>query len=490
MGKYKSYIFLGITLFILVLLFSIQSHGTELISKFFGPITALYFGVIALLGVMQIIDNPYVLNAWNPYYALMIFVENHWIGFLLMGSVVLAVTGAEALYADMGHFGRKPIQLAWTWYVLPCLVLNYLGQGALLLSNPEAIKDPFYLLVPKWALYPMVALVTCATVIASQAMISGVFSVTQQAIQLGFMPRLAILHTSHKHMGQIYLPKLNTCLAIGVMILVVTFQSSTNMASAYGIAVTGTMLMTSLLSFVIVRYKWKKSLIKTCLIVSPLIFIDFVLFSATLMKLFHSVGAWVPLLVGVAIFTLMMTWKQGRELVRQHLHRKDKLTNFLKETNFDELVRVSGTAIYMVRNRDYAPHALVSNIKYSKVMHENVLLVSVQTDDVPRVPEKDRLEIAELGNGIFLVTISYGFMQQPHIPRALAHLKYDGMTEEALKEAPYYLSRERIVATPGRGMWLWRERLYAVMQRNAADASAFFALPEHHVVEIGTPVKI
>jgi KUP system potassium uptake protein len=479
-----------ITLAVLVALFSIQSHGTDLISKFFGPVTVVYFGAIGLLGLVKIIENPDILNAINPYYGLMIFVENHWIGFLLLGSVVLAVTGAEALYADMGHFGRKPIQLAWTWYVLPCLALNYLGQGALLLMDPTAIKDPFYLLVPKWALYPMVGLATAATVIASQAMISGVFSVTQQAIQLGFMPRLAILHTSHKHIGQIYLPKLNICLAIGVMILVVVFQSSTKLASAYGIAVTGTMLMTSLLSFFIVRYKWKKPLWQSLLIISPFVLIDGALFSSTLMKLFHGIGAWVPLMVGTGIFTLMMTWKQGRELVRQHLHRKDKLAVFLKDTDFDSLVRVGGTAIYMVRNKDYAPHALVSNLKYTKTMHERVLLVSVQTEDIPRVTEKDRIDIADLGNGIYLVTLNYGFMQQPNVPRALAHLKYDGISEDDLKEAPYYLSRERIVATPGKGMWLWRERLYAVMQKNAADASAFFGLPDSHVVEIGTPVRI
>ena len=478
-----------ISIVILVLLFGVQSHGTGLIGKFFGPVTVIYFGVIALLGLNQIVQNPDVLRAFSPVYALHIFTENHWVGFLLLGSVVLAVTGAEALYADMGHFGRKPIRLAWLYYVMPCLMLNYLGQGALLLQQPEAIKNPFFLLVPEWGLYPMVALATAATVIASQAMISGVFSVTQQAIQLNFMPRFEILHTSSQHMGQIYLPRLNVIMAIAVMIFVLWFHSSSNMAAAYGIAVTGTMLMTSLLSFVIVRHKWKRSLWVSLLVVSPLLLIDIGLFSSTLMKLTHGFGAWVPLLVGIGVFTIMLTWKQGRALVRYHLYGKDKLINFVKLLDDKKTHRIPGVAIYMARDLEHTPRALVTNARHMKALHEHLLLICVKTQEVPRVPESERMEIIDMGKNIHCVTLYYGFMQQPNVPHALHHIREHGLNV-SLKEAPYFLSRERVVATPGEGLWLWREKLYALMHRNASDASVFFHLPAHHVVEIGTPVRI
>ncbi len=478
-----------IALVVLVILFSMQSHGTDKIGKFFGPVMVLYFLVIGILGVAQIVKNPEILQALSPHHGMLIFLNNHWIGFLLLGSVVLAVTGAEALYADMGHFGGKSIRLAWNYFVLPCLLLNYLGQGALLLSDSSTISDPFYLLAPQWAIYPMVILCTAATVIASQAMISGVFSATQQAIQLGFMPRLAILHTSSHHKGQIYLPRLNSTLAIGVMIMVLWFRNSSSMASAYGIAVTGTMLMTSLLSFVIVRYKWKKPLWLAVLCTLPFVTIDAALFSSTMMKLAHGLGAWVPLMVGLAIFTIMLTWKQGRELMRSHLHARDRLESFVSHLNSRTIKRVQGTAAYMVRDIEYAPHALVMNARHSHAVHENILIVTVNTEDVPRVPEGGRLHVREMQHGVYCVTLHYGFMQQPNVPRALSGLKGHGL-DVSLKDMPYFLSRERVVATPGEGMWLWREKLYALMQKNAADASVFFRLPNDHVVEIGTPVTI
>lgn len=478
-----------LALIILVVLFSVQSHGTTAIGRLFGPVMMVYFTVIGVLGLKQLFINPDILRAFSPHYAMMIFFDNHWLGFLLLGSVVLAVTGVEALYADMGHFGSKPIRYAWTYYVLPCLMLNYLGQGSLLLMQPEAIKDPFYLLVPKWGLYPMVALATMATVIASQAMISGVFSATQQAIQLGFVPRLTINHTSSHHKGQIYLPGLNSALAIGVMILILWFRTSSNMASAYGVAVTGTMLMTTLLSFVIVRYKWKQPLWQALLAMAPFFIIDVAFFGSTLMKLAHGFGAWVPLLVGTGIFTLMLTWQQGRALMRVHMSSRERLMNFVGHLDGRKIKRVSGSAIYMAREPELVPPALSINAKYNKVLHDHVLIVTVQTKDVPRVPEGGRLHIEEMDKHIYRVTLYYGFMQQPNVPRALQHLHEHGLNI-SLKDTPYFLSRERVVATPGDGMWLWRERLYALMQKNAADASDFFHLPQEYVVEIGLPVKI
>lgn len=477
-----------ISLVILVILFSVQSHGSGLIGRFFGPVTLVYFTTIAVLGAAQIVKHPIVLQAFSPHFAIMIFAESPWVGFLLLGSVVLAVTGAEALYADMGHFGRKPISMAWLYFVFPCLMLNYLGQGSLLLQTPTAISNPYYLLAPEWMLYPLVVLSTLATVIASQAMISGAFSVTQQAIQLGFLPRFNILHTSSSHQGQIYLPRLNFAMACGVMIFVLLFRNSSNMAAAYGIAVTGTMLMTSLLAFVVVRYKWQKPLWQALLYVTPFWLIDAALFGSSLMKLHHGIGAWVPLIIGITIFTLMLTWKQGRELMRRNLLNKDKLENFVQSLGKSKAVRVPGVAIYMARDTHYAPHGMVMNVKHNKALHEKVLVVSVKTKDVPRVPEAERVAIEDLGHGVFKVKLYYGFMQQPNVPRALHH--HIKLPDIDLKHASYFLTRERVVATPGSGMWLWREKMYVLMHRNAADASVFFSLPSQSVVEIGTPVHI
>ena len=475
---------------ILVFLFAGQQTGTDKIGKLFGPITMVWFLSLGVLGISNIIQNPVVLQAFSPYYAFKIFAENHITGFLLLGTVVLAVTGVEALYADMGHYGKKPIRYAWLYFVMPCLMLNYLGQGALILRSPDAIKDPFYLMVPEWGLYPMIALATAATVIASQAMISGAYSLTQQAILLGFTPRLKIEHTSDRHKGQIYMPSLNKAIFIGVILLVIWFRNSSNLAAAYGIAVTGTMLMTTML-IAIVSYKlWNWSLPKVCLIVLPLFIIDFSFFTATLTKLSHGIGAWIPLIMGLGVFTLMLTWYEGRAIKNKRMaHSRERIDTFIKHISARNTKRVSGTAIYMARDIDHVPLALALNYKHNKSLHERMVLIRVDTLDIPRVPEADRLHVEELDKGFVRIVISYGFMQQPSVPRALSHLEELGVDIDA-REATYVMNRERIVATPGGGMWLWRERLYSLMHRNAAEASDFYHLPASRVLEIGSPVNI
>lgn len=481
-----------ITLGIIMMLFAAQLHGTDLIGKLFGPVMILWFLVLGLLGVNQILHYPQVLQAFSPYYAMQIFLDNHWIGFLLLGTVVLAVTGVEALYADMGHFGNKPIRYAWLFFVMPCLMLNYLGQGALVLSTPEAISNPFYLLVPKWGLYPMVGLATLATVIASQAMISGAYSITQQAIQLGFLPRLKIEHTSAKQMGQIYMPNVNRFLFIGVCILVLWFHSSSALADAYGVAVTGTMLMTTLLITVVALRKWNWSLAKVMLIAVPFFLIDFAFFSATLMKLSHGIGAWVPLVLGLLIFMLMLTWHEGRVLKNRRLgHRNERITTFIKNVEGKKLARTKGTAIYMARDIEHVPLTLRMNVDHHHALHESVLLVSVESMDVPRVSESERVQVQKLNKGFWQIRIIYGFMQEPNVPRALHHIDRHMFPDEFnIKQATYFLSRERVVPTKGSGMWLWREKLYAFMHRNASEAADYFRLPAAQVMEIGSPVRI
>jgi KUP system potassium uptake protein len=479
-----------ISIGVLIVLFGFQQHGSERIGQFFGPIMCVWFISIGALGVYQIMQTPIILTAFNPLSGLHFFVVNSRVGFFLLGTVVLCVTGAEALYADMGHFGFLPIRHAWLYFVMPCLMLNYMGQGALLIHMPEAIENPFYKMLPAFGIYPMVILSTVATVIASQALISGAYSMTQQAIQLDFIPRFKITHTSSIHMGQIYMPKLNLLLFIGVVLLILWFHSSSALAGAYGIAVTGTMLITSTLAFIVAWKLWHWPLWKTLLLLVPLWLVDAAFFSATLMKLSNGIGAWIPLMLGLLIFTIMLTWYQGKIIKNKRVAQgRGRLDKFITNLDDKKIQRVNGTAIYMTRDVDHVPPALSVNLKHYKAIHEQVLLVKVDTLNVPRVPEAERMVVQQLGKGFVTISLFYGFMQQPNIPRALSHLHQFGVKTD-MKEATYFMTRVRVVATPGSGMWLWREKMYATMHRNASEASDFFHLPANRVIETGSPITI
>jgi KUP system potassium uptake protein len=476
------------SMLIILGLFLCQFFGTEKIGRYFGPITVLWFAALAAMGLHGVIQNPEVLWAFSPHHAIRLFIEEPVQAYFLLGSVVLAVTGGEALYADMGHFGRKPIARSWLVFVLPCLVLNYLGQGALVLQNPAAIENPFYLLAPSWALYPLLALATAASVIASQAMISGAFSVTQQAIHLGFLPRLTIKHTSAKQMGQIFIPRVNLYLMIGCLLLVATFKSSTHLAAAYGIAVMGTMVIVTSLALVVARVKWQWAWWRVSLAGVVFLGVDVMLFGATLAKFMH--GGWLPIVIALGLFTLMMTWYQGRKIVTKRVYdHSETINHFLNHIDWQQAQRVSGNAVYLVRNTNHVPYALSVNFKHNHMLHSQVLLVKIETRDVPHVPEKERLVVSKLEHGFIQVLIVYGFMQQPHVPKALHGLEVYGIHLEA-KETSYFLARETIISTKRRGMAPWREKLFAWMSRNAASAHSFFHLPSHRVVEIGSHMEI
>ncbi len=481
-------IILLITVTIIVFLFAFQSNGTERIGKFFGPIMVLWFAVLAVAGVHQIIQHPFVLTAFNPYHGYWFLTNHSWLSFVLLGTIVLAITGVEALYADMGHFGKRPIRLTWLGLVMPALMLNYLGQGALVLSNPATIGNPFFLLFPEWATLPMVILATAATVIASQAMISGAFSLTQQAIQLGFAPRFAIQHTSAHQIGQIYLPRLNMLMFIGVVILVLTFKTSSNLAAAYGIAVTGTILITTCLIVIVARYKWQWAWWKIVALFVPLFVIDAAFFGANLLKI--KDGGWLPLMLGAAIFILMVTWRDGQALTyRRRGQDGERLPHFLKHLKAYPVIRTEGRAAYLSRDIDHVPYALALNVKHNKVLHGQVFLVRVDILDVPRVLEHDRLQIKDMGQGVFQVIIQYGFMQEPNVPRALSLADTIGI-ELDVKTLSYFLGRETVVPTKLPGMALWRERLFAAMSHNAASAADFYNLPHNRVIEIGRQIAI
>lgn len=479
-----------ITLGILVVLFAVQQHGTDMLARFFGPVTCLWFLAIGLAGIAQIIQNPSILIAMNPLYAFDFFVDHPLVSFITLGTIVLAITGVEALYADMGHFGVRPIRIAWLAFVMPALTLNYFGQGALLLARPDAINNPFYNMVPDWGLYPMIVLATCATIIASQAMISGAFSVTQQAIQLGFMPRIKICYTSAHNIGQIYIPKLNTLLFIGVITLVLVFQSSGALAAAYGIAVTGTMTVTSMLLFVVARRTWEWSWTKIGGILVPFFIIDVAFFSSTLTKLVQSYGAWVPLVLGALISIIMLTWYEGTLLKRRRIrHGHRSMSDFILQLDGRKVRRIAGTAVYLTGDPDTTPEALEIHARHHHTLHDKIVLAHVAVLNIPHVPESARVTLDDLGKGFILVTISYGFMQSPNIPRALHALDETGYNIN-IREAPYFVNRDHVFATPGGGMWLWREKLYALMHQNAASVISYYHLPPHRVVEIGAPVSI
>ena len=477
-----------LTLVILFGLFAVQKRGTADIGKFFGPITVVWFLTIATLGVVHIANHPTILWALSPHHALGFMWHNPGITFIILGAVVLCVTGGEALYADMGHFGKKPIRLAWFSVVMPCLTLNYFGQGALLLENPEAVKNPFFMMAPEWALVPLVGLATMATVIASQALISGAFSVTKQVIQLGYLPRLQVLHTSVKDTGQIYMPFVNWGLFVAIVLAVVMFRSSSNLASAYGIAVTLDMLITTVLTFFVIRYNWKYPLL-LCIGATALFFVvDLAFFASNMRKLFD--GGWFPLMIAGAIFTLMMTWKEGRRLLNEKLKADAiDLPSFLDAVFVSPPVRVEGTAVFLTAETGTVPNALLHNLKHNKVLHANNLFVTVRNHEVPWIGMDKRLEIEALGHDCWQVMIHYGFKNDPDVPKALQHIKGRGCELDDMTTS-YFLSRDTVVPTIGRGMARWREKLFAQMHHNASGAADFLKLPNNAVVELGSKIEI
>ena len=477
-----------ITLVILLCLFLVQKRGTTGIGKFFGPITLVWFACIAVLGAMHIADRPSILLAINPLYAMSFIWNQPGITFIILGAVVLCVTGGEALYADMGHFGKKPIRLAWFAIVMPALTLNYFGQGALLLDNPAAVKNPFFMMAPDWALMPLVALATMATVIASQALITGAFSVTKQVIQLGYLPRLQVQHTSVKDTGQIYLPFVNWGLFVLIVLAVVMFRSSSNLAAAYGIAVCTDMLITTVLTFYVIRYSWNYPL-ALCIAATGFFFVvDFAFWASNLLKLFD--GGWFPLAIGGAIFTLMLTWKDGRRLLNEKL-RADAidLPSFLEAVFVSPPARVEGTAVFLTAEVGTVPNAMLHNLKHNKVLHSNNLFVTVRNHEVPWIGLSKRLEIDSLGHDCWQVVLNYGFKNDPDVPKALQQIKGRGCELNPMTTS-YFLSRDTVVPTIGAGMSHWREKLFAQMHHNASGAADFLNLPNNSVVELGSKIEI
>ena len=477
-----------LTLVILLSLFWVQKRGTAGIGQFFGPITLVWFGVIAALGVYHIAENPAILLALSPHYALR-FVWNHpGLTFVLLGAVVLCVTGAEALYADLGHFGKKPIRLAWFCVVMPALTLNYFGQGALLLAHPEAVKNPFYMMAPDWALLPLVVLATLAAVIASQALITGAFSVTKQVIQLGYLPRLNTIHTSAREIGQIYIPSVNWGLFVVIVLAVVMFKSSSNLAAAYGVAVCTDMLITTLLTFFVVRYRWHYPL-ALCLLATGFFFaVDFVFWASNLLKLLD--GGWFPLAIGAAVYILMSTWKDGRALLNSKIQADSMdLHSFLEAVFVAPPVRVQGTAVFLTASVGTVPNALLHNLKHNKVLHETNLFVTVHNHERPWIGLDKRIEIERLGHDCWQVLIHYGFKNDPDVPKALQQLKGRGVALDPMLTS-YFLSRDTVVPTLGDEMAQWREKLFAQMHHNASSAADFLNLPNNAVVELGSKIEI
>ncbi|MFY8192779.1 MAG: potassium transporter Kup, partial [Limnohabitans sp.] len=477
-----------LTLIILFCLFAVQKRGTAGIGKFFGPITLVWFAAIAVLGVYHIATQPEILWAVSPHYAVMFMWENPGTTFIILGAVVLCVTGGEALYADMGHFGKKPIRMAWFTVVMPALTLNYFGQGALLLTNPAAVKNPFYMMAPEWALIPLVGLATMATVIASQALITGAFSVTKQVIQLGYLPRLQVLHTSVKEMGQIYIPFVNWGLFVLIVLAVALFKSSSNLAAAYGIAVCTDMLITTVLTFFVIRYNWNLPL-SLCIGATGFFFVvDFAFWASNLLKLFE--GGWFPLVIGGGIFLLMVTWSDGRRLLNNSMKADSfSLVDFLEAIFVAPPVRVEGTAVFLTAEPGNVPNALLHNLKHNKVLHRQNLFVTVRSQEVPWIGMNKRLEIEPLGHDCWQVIVNYGFKNDPDLPKALESLKGHGAELDPMTTS-YFLSRDIVIPTIGGGMATWREKLFAQMHLNASAAAEFLKLPNNSVVELGSKIEI
>ncbi|ENM5992995.1 potassium transporter Kup [Acinetobacter baumannii] len=477
-----------IAIAIIVTLFLVQKHGTAFVGKFFGPITLVWFLSLGILGIHSVIQTPVVLGMFSPHWAIQFIYHHPIMTFFVMGAVVLTVTGGEALYADMGHFGPVPIRLAWFFVVLPCLVLNYAGQGALLLRDPAAIENPFYLLVPQWALYPMIIMATMATVIASQAVISGVFSLARQAIQLGYLPRLSIKHTSESEEGQIYVPFLNWLLLIAIIILILIFKTSSNLASAYGLAVTLTMLCDTILVAVFIYSAWKWSLPKVLLLIIPFFILESVLVGATSLKILS--GGWVPLLIGAIAVTILMTWKRGRELTFAKLeHDTLSLDLFVKSIG-NSVHWVPGDAVFMTGTPNVVPHAMLHNIKHNKVLHQRNILVTVVIEDVPFVAPEERITAETLAEHFFRIKIFYGFKDEMNVPKALMQAYEQLGLEYDLMHISFFISRDRIVHSVGDGMSPWREKLFISMQRNTSPVSDFYQIPTNRVVELGSQIEI
>ncbi len=477
-----------VTVAILVVVFGIQRYGTHRVGRLFGPVMLIWFLVLAALGVSWIVQEPVVLGSIDPRHAVAFFREQRLHGVAVMGAVFLVVTGGEALYADMGHFGKRPIRLAWFTVVLPALLLNYFGQGAMLLQNPEAASNPFFMMAPSWALLPLVALATAAAIIASQALISGAFSLTRQAIQLGYSPRLDIAHTSSHEMGQIYVPQVNWALMVSTIAIVIGFGSATALAAAYGIAVTMTMLITAVLLYVVMTERWGWPVGLAVLVTGIFLVVDVAFFAANALKIAH--GGWLPLVIGAVLFTLMSTWKTGRQILADRLKARGvPFQVFLDTITKQPPLRVPGTAVFMTAHPGGTPPALVHNLRHNKVLHEHVVVLMVRTQPIPYVDAASQVEIRSFGLGIHNVVVSYGFMQDPDVPGALALARQHGLPG-GTDDVTYFLGRETIVVTQAQGMALWRERLFALMSKNAVRATAFFRLPLEQVVELGVQVEI
>ena len=479
---------LPITIVILILLFAMQSRGTAKVATFFGPITTLWFVVIGIIGLIHIASYPAILAALNPYYGIKFLISHGFISLLTLGAVFLAVTGAEALYADLGHFGRKPIQVAWLGLVLPALVLNYFGQGALVLRRPETVENPFFLMVPDWAQMPMVVLATAATVIASQAVITGAYSLSQQAIQLGLLPRLEIRHTSATQFGQIYMPRVNTFLMVGVLLLVGIFRSSSDLAGAYGIAVTGTMVVTAIMAIAVVWKVWNWSLLGALALMVPFLIIDVAFLAANLLKIVQ--GGWFPLALGVFLMVIMLTWRRGTRILFDKTRRLEvPLLELVNKLEARPPHKVPGTAIYLTGDPTSTPTALLHSLKHFKVLHEHNVILTISTADTPRVQPHERVTMDWISKNFARMTVRYGFMESPNLPKALAIARQLGWTFDIMSTS-FFLSRRSIRASANSGMPLWQDRIFIVLARNADDASHYFQIPTDRVVEIGTQVTV
>jgi KUP system potassium uptake protein len=478
-----------ITVAVLVALYMVQHKGTAGIGKWFGPIVLVWFAVLAAMGVINIIENPVILAALNPLHGLHFLYNNGWLAFVSLGAIFLAFTGSEALYADMGHFGKRPVRLAWFFVVFPALSLNYLGQGGLLLSNPAAVSNPFYQQLGAWSIYPLVLLATMATVIASQATISATFSVTHQAISLGFLPRMRVLHTSEREIGQIYIPLVNWLQLAVVVLAVIGFGSSSNLASAYGIAVATTMLTTTILTFFVIRYQWKYNLLVCWAATGIFLFIDIAFFSANAMKIAN--GGWFPLVLGAAMITILLTWWNGRKLVFANLKKHYIPLNEFLQSLFDfPPARVGGTAVFFRAEGDGVPHALLHNLLHNKILHERTVFLTVFNQDIPTVPDAERVSVEPLGHRCYQVNVHYGFKDERDIPQALELCKAAGLAF-AMMETSFFIARQTVISTIGSGdMALWRDALFTTMSRNARDAADYYRIPPNRVIELGAQIEI
>jgi len=479
---------LAIAAGILIALFMVQSRGTASVAKFFGPLTALWFLILAGLGLYHIFDDLSILRALSPHYGVLFLIDNGFLGFVILGSVFLAVTGAEALYADMGHFGKAPIRAGWIWFVLPCLTLNYLGQGALVLDHRAAAENPFWMMVPQVAYWPVLVMATIATVIASQAVITGAFSVTQQAVQLGLLPRIDIRNTSESQAGQIFVPSVNMMLMVGVLVLLFAFKTSSALAAAYGIAVTGSMFVDSLLAWFIVRRLWKWSMPLSLAVITPLVSLDLVFLTSNLLKI--PQGAWMPIALGGVLLLIMWTWVRGSQILSEKT-RKDSLplTDLIEMLRARPPHRAPGTAVFLTSDPDIAPVALMHNLKHNKVLHEKNIILTVRTADRPRLPEDKRVAFEPISDDFKRIVVTYGFMETPNVPRALGICRKQGLKFDIMSTS-FFLGRRSVVPSARQGMPLWQDRLYIFLMRNAANPTDFFHIPPGRVVEMGAQVSV